>query len=387
MKIVIRGGGWEAWVAASYLHAVLEDSQIALIEKPVEQPAALVTDSGFSALMSAIGWHEKQWMPACNASYHYGTLVPDGFLPLENLALAAPDGSLGDYWQRQFFLLGMQRTRAQMAAEGYLTSVWCLHNRLPLWACENLDATLFPLREETWQTTIITLPRAHHLRPEKLCAFLQKQCTFQRVTREEADLFIDCSSRLPIQSKTIAYTDRDQQLHPYTTSVYVGGASPEMGLIREGGIAKVLFPTSEAEPGRRRSPHEWGRTPEHIGSKVNIPLTDAIEEMVFAPASTPTAAPWVGNRIRLDTQTLTKGLRRLTEALAPGHFNGASIALYNRQMASPVKPRNLSEEQRRRPFNPHAAQAGERQLQRLLRLREQLLPLLPLHAHYLDGRA
>ncbi len=37
-----------------------------------------------------------------------------------------------------------------------------------------------------------------------------------------------------------------------------------MGLIREEGIAKVLFPTSEAEPGRRRSPHEWGRTPERI---------------------------------------------------------------------------------------------------------------------------
>ena len=47
-----------------------------------------------------------------------------------------------------------------------------------------------------------------------------------------------------------------------------GGASPEMGLIREEGIAKASFSTNEAEPDRRHSSHAWERAPGEIDDKI-----------------------------------------------------------------------------------------------------------------------
>ena len=70
-NIVIVGGGSAGWMTAAHMSRYLEGVKISLLESP-NVPIIGVGESTVPPIvqfMSALGFEEKEWMPACNATY------------------------------------------------------------------------------------------------------------------------------------------------------------------------------------------------------------------------------------------------------------------------------------------------------------------------------
>src|SRR3989440_10586711 len=79
-KVVIAGGGTAGWMAATYLQRALGDRvQITLVESDAISTIG-VGEATFSTIrhfFRAIGLNEREWMPACNATYKLGIRFVD----------------------------------------------------------------------------------------------------------------------------------------------------------------------------------------------------------------------------------------------------------------------------------------------------------------------
>lgn len=71
-RVVIVGGGTAGWMTASFLRKTFGESvQIVLVESPTINTIGVgeATFSDMHLFLEALGLHEEEWMPECNASY------------------------------------------------------------------------------------------------------------------------------------------------------------------------------------------------------------------------------------------------------------------------------------------------------------------------------
>lgn len=71
-KLVIVGGGTAGWMTAAFLRKTFGESvQIVLVESPAINTIGVgeATFSDMHLFLEALGLHEEDWMPECNASY------------------------------------------------------------------------------------------------------------------------------------------------------------------------------------------------------------------------------------------------------------------------------------------------------------------------------
>src|SRR3954471_2705443 len=73
--VVIAGGGTAGWMTAMYLNATFGDEIDVTLVESATVPTIGVGEATFSTIrhfFSYIGLNERDWMPACNATYKLG---------------------------------------------------------------------------------------------------------------------------------------------------------------------------------------------------------------------------------------------------------------------------------------------------------------------------
>lgn len=229
-SVVILGGGTAGWMTASYLRAAFADSVDVTVVESRRIGTIGVGEATFSTVrhfFDYLGLTEREWMPACNATYKLAVRLEDWrapgtyfYHPFERMRVV--DGvPLTDWWQK----LGAPQPGASFDRDCFLIPWLCDAKASPRYP----DARLFEQDFEEdpdrprYRTTLAEqntqFPYAYHFDASLLAEFLAKYATrhgAHRVyddvvdvgldeggwitgltTREHgvlnADLYVDCS--------------------------------------------------------------------------------------------------------------------------------------------------------------------------------------------------
>ncbi|MFR9674839.1 tryptophan halogenase family protein [Streptomyces sp. TR06-5] len=226
-NVVIVGGGTAGWMTASYLRATFGDRLSVTLVESANVPTVGVGEATFSTVrhfFDYLGLAERDWMPACNASYKLAIRFEDWgrpgehfYHPFERLR-TAQNFTLADWWVK----LGDSTRRFDEAC--YVLPALCEAKRSP----KRLDGGLFEsslhdggdrLRYTTMADQDTQFPYAYHFDAAMLAEYLAGWSTRRGVrrvlddvvdvgrdeqglltgvtTREngviDGDLFIDCT--------------------------------------------------------------------------------------------------------------------------------------------------------------------------------------------------
>ena len=255
-KILIVGGGTSGWMTACFMTKRLKDVEITLIESS-DIPTVGVGESTIIKMnyfLREMGLVEKDWMPACNATYKEGIHFQDFYKkgthfwhPFQTI-----NSELTDYWIHKFF-------KEELSVDSYFdycysNTVRNQNNRIDVESKNNLDriqnvnytyhldAGLFAQHLKSF----IALPGGvNHIVDDVTSVSLDEDGSVSGIETAmngtmTADLYVDCSGfksmllgekleepyvdyndRIP-NDRAIAvrmpYQDRNREMHPYTNS-------------------------------------------------------------------------------------------------------------------------------------------------------------------------
>ncbi|MEU7837921.1 tryptophan halogenase family protein [Nonomuraea sp. NPDC049129] len=192
-RVVIVGGGTAGWMTATYLQASLRDKVSVTLVESGRVPTIGVGEATFSTIrgfFEFLGLEEREWMPACNATYKLAIRFENWrepghhfYHPFERLRVA--DGfSLAEWWQR----LG---TTGRFDQECFLISALCDAKRSPRF----LDGTLFedadpegPAGRTTLSEQVTQFPYAYHFDAALLAGYLMRLGTGRGISRVVDDV-------------------------------------------------------------------------------------------------------------------------------------------------------------------------------------------------------
>ena len=273
-KIVIVGGGSAGWMSAAYLSKAFKDIKIVLVESS-DIPTIGVGEATIATIaiyLSYLGLKERDWMPACNASYKYSIrfnnwheIGDEYWHPFDALPYIDPQLHLGQFWYHRYLTQG-ENDRASLYRDCFLSVDFCKQNKI----LKKKDSQDFL---DTYTITVgnekatLRIPYAYHFDAGLFGEYLKKhvakpngveqiidEVTETRLTEDgfidhietksgrkiHGDLFIDCSGfRALLISKVlkepfnyysdtlfcdkavamrVPYQDIARELKPYTSA-------------------------------------------------------------------------------------------------------------------------------------------------------------------------
>jgi tryptophan halogenase len=389
-KIVIVGGGSSGWMSAAYLSKAFKDVKIVLVESS-DIPtigvgeATIATIAGY---LSYLGLKERDWMPACNASYKYSIrfnnwheIGDEYWHPFDALPYFDPQLHLGQFWYHRYLAQG-NTDRTSLYRDCFLSVDFCKQNKIlkKKKSQDFLDTYTLTVGSEK---VPLRIPYAYHFDAGLFGEFLKNhvakpngveqiidEVTETRLTENgfidhietksgrkiHGDLFIDCSGfRALLISKVlkepfndysdtlfcdkaiamrVPYQDIEKELKPYTSATAMSSGwiwnIPLTERIGTGYVYSSAALSGDQAEKEFRSHWDEGRVKDldvlHIDIRVGKHTRTWVRNCVAIGLSSGFIEPLESTGLHF----VFAGIGKLVEAISSRIFNAPIVAAYNR---------------------------------------------------------